>query len=135
MNSLIKMAANHTLLDGVKLPTLVPRRPPAPITQAGAGACGVLTHRVALRFLLWEIRALPTCTVAVPRSTYTLLLINSVVLFTYCGNIAQHLHVPTAAPRSTCTLLLINSVVLFIYYGIPSQHTRAAANTWPSGFV
>ena len=54
------MAANHTLLDGVELPTLVPRRPPAPITQAGAGACGVLTHRVALRFLLWEIRALPT---------------------------------------------------------------------------
>jgi hypothetical protein len=91
-----------------------------------AAACGALTHRAAHRFLLWENRVVPTCTAAVPRSTCTLLLINSVVLFTYCGDIAQHLHVPTAVPRITCTLLRTNSVVLFTYYGIPSQHTRAA---------
>jgi hypothetical protein len=76
--------------------------------------------------VLWQYLAAAPC---------TLLLINSVVLFTYCGDIAQYLHVPTAAPRSTCTLLLINSVVLFTYYSIPSQHTRAAANTEPSGCV
>jgi hypothetical protein len=86
----------------------------------GGGACGVLTHRVANRFLLWENRAVPICTAAVPRSTCTPLLINSVVLFTYCGDTTQHLHAPTAVPRSTCTLLRINSVVLFTYYGILS---------------